>query len=67
MKPSTKEILEREHSLVAIRWAAYKTIRNGGVYSIGNKQIYDSVRKRLKKMFMEDEEKLSRFRYLDGA
>lgn len=47
-----------------IRWEAYKAIQAGGSYSIGDKMLYTSVRKRLKRMFQGNEEKLSRFRLL---
>lgn len=52
-------------TLIRIRWDAYKAIRAGGTYSIGSEKIYNSVRKRLKRMFAGDEEKLSRFRLLN--
>ena len=56
-------------ALIVVRetWHAYKSIRDGVVVYCGDKEMYESVRKRLNKMFMGDKEKLSRFRYLNGA
>jgi type IV secretory pathway VirJ component len=52
-------------SLIRMRWEAYKAIQAGGTYSVGNKKIYDSLRKRLARMFQGNEEKLSRFKLLE--
>lgn len=58
------KIAEDERRFIAMRWAAYKTIQAGGTYSVGDEKLYKSIRKRLKRMFMGNEEKLSRFKLI---
>lgn len=63
MSESREQVEERGRQIVAIKWSAYKAIRSGGSYSLGDKKLYESVRHRLKRMFLTDEP-LTRFRLL---
>lgn len=49
---------------IKMRWSAYKTIQGGGVAWCGDEEMYKTVRKRLKRMLQDNEEKLSRFKLL---
>lgn len=60
-----KKALELSRKIVATKWAAYRAIMSGGKFCIGDKEVYRSVRKRLKSAFREVPERLERFILLD--
>lgn len=66
-KLSAEQIAERSRTVILMKWHAWKTIEAGGTVSVGEKWLYDSVRKRLKSIWRgqeKAEEKLARFRYI---
>jgi len=63
-KPTDEEIKQRSIQIIRMRWEAYKVIEAGGIYPTRDKDLYKSVRKRLKSTFRDDE-KLSRFKLLE--
>ena len=62
-----RRVSEEVREVTVTKWLAYKSIMTGGIFSIGDKKTYESVRKRLKAMWRyqpECEERLSRFRLI---
>jgi hypothetical protein len=64
-KRTATEISEWVIKCIKVRWSAYKTIQGGGTAYCGDKEMYKTVRQRLKRMFQGNEEKLSRFKLLE--
>lgn len=66
MEERTRRISQESREVVVITWQAYKAImaNEHATFSIGDKRIYNSVRKRLRGRFATCPERLERFKLL---
>lgn len=61
-----RRISEESLEVIKTKWLVYKALMADphATYSIGDKKLYTSVRKRLKGMFHGDMDKIERFKYI---